>query len=246
MLQHVEPVDVRTLILVRPVPTYASQKELASEPPENVSPESSFAFPLPNVFNPSAYTIGPIDPAKLIPVQVQLSSGTTIPCFIPPFIPLRVLMHPFFREGCEWGYIECDPEEEVYTFPKLLNDIFGMLSGLRDLDEPEFCPWTIGFVLGELARLTEVDRTLALTGLAHYCFILSFLSPGSWGYPFLRLSWASAFHLKAMKAYRARIRSYREQGKSFEGAQRLALCYSYPVPAAAFKCVGADDWPLDI
>lgn len=132
-------------------------------------------------------------------------------------------MHPIFQEGYEWGYTETDPEEEAYTVPKLLNEIFAMLDELRFIEEPDFGPWTVGFVLGELARLAEQDRLLALTGLAHYCFVLSFLPTGNWGYPFLHLMWARDFHTTAMKAYRARVRVYRGQGKSCIEAQRLAL-----------------------
>jgi hypothetical protein len=223
MLQYTEPVNVRTLILVAPVPCSPSPENPTPEPQKDTSPEPSPAFVLPELPDTASYIVGPIDPTKLIPVQVQLIGGTTLSCHIPPTIPLAILMHPMFREGCEWGYTETDLEEETYTFPKLLNDIFRMLSGLRFMEEADFCPWTVGFILGELARLAEADGLLALTGLAHYCYLLSFLSPGSWGYPFLRLSWAHEFHQVAMKEYRARIRAYKQQGKSFAEAQRLAL-----------------------
>lgn len=216
MSTYAEPATIRTLILIAPIPGSLSQEETTPEPPEHTSPE-------PEPPDPSSYVVGPIDPTTLIPVRVRLSTGETIACSIPPFIPLAILRHPWFREGCEWGYNETDLEEEAYTFPKLLNEVYGMLDELRYEPRSDFGPWTIGFVLGELARLAEQDRLLALTGLAHYCFVLSFLSPGSWSYPFLRLIWARDPHIQAMKAYRARIRMYREQGKSFEEAQRLAL-----------------------
>jgi hypothetical protein len=223
MLTYAETTSSSTFILVAPVPCSPSPENPTPEPQKDTSPDSSPAFVLPEPPDPASYIIGPIDPAKLITVQVQLTNGETLSCHIPPTIPLLVLMHPMFREGCEWGYTETDLEEVVYTYPKLLNDIFRMLSGLRFMEEADFCPWTIGFILGELARLAEADDLLALTGLAHYCFILSFLSPGSWGYFFLRLSWAHEFHQLGMKEYRARIRVYKEQGKSFAEAQRLAL-----------------------
>lgn len=156
-------------------------------------------------------------------MRVRLSTGETIAFFLPPSVSLAILMHPIFQEGYEWGYTETDPEEEAYTVPKLLNEIFAMLDELRFIEEPDFGPWTVGFVLGELARLAEQDRLLALTGLAHYCFVLSFLPTGNWGYPFLHLMWARDFHTTAMKAYRARVRVYRGQGKSCIEAQRLAL-----------------------
>lgn len=223
--QYAEPVEVRTLILVAPVPGSLSQGELTPKPQENTpSPEFSGPSSLPNVTHPSAYSIGPmLNPDKLIPMQVQLTSGQRLSCGIPSTIPLTILMHPMFREGCEWGYNETYPEEQAYTLPTMLNELFQFLSELRDVDDPEFCPWTIGFSLGTLARLSEEDCLLALTGLAHLCYLLSFLSPGSWGYPFSRLGWAYEFHLTAMWDYRARIRMFCEQGKSFVEAQRLAL-----------------------
>jgi len=202
MLQYAEPANVRTLILVASVPCSQSQ--------EDAAPEPSGAASLPDVPDPSSYTVGPIDPEILVPVRVRLSTGETIACSIPPSVPLAILMHPFFQEGCEWSYNETDLEEEAYTVPKLLNEVYGMLDELRFIEEPDFGLWTIGFVLGELARLAEQDRLLALTGLVHYCYILSFLSPGNWGYPFLRLMWARDPHTQAMKAYRERVRGYRE------------------------------------
>lgn len=125
--------------------------------------------------------------------------------------------------GNQKAHTEGILDDEEYTVPKLLNEVFSLLDELRDIDEPDFCPWTLGFVLGELALIAEQDYILVLTGLAHYCFVLSFLPAGNWGYPFLRLLWARDPHTQAMKAYRARGRVYREQGKSFAEAQRLAL-----------------------
>ena len=224
MLQYAEPASTCTLILVTPITCSLSQENPTPEPPEDAAPESSTASLLPAFPDPSSYAVGPmLDPTNLIPIQVQLSSGQTLSCAIPPTIPLAVLMHPFFRDGCEWGYTETDLEEQAYSFPKLLNEICQFLNEMRDINEPEFCPWTMGFTLGTLVRVAEEDCLLALTGLSHFCFLLSFLSPGSWGYPFMRLAWASQFHLQAMKDYRARIRMYREVDKSFEEAQRLAL-----------------------
>lgn len=224
MLQYVSPVDVRALILVTPIACSPSQEAPIPQPHKNASSEPPVTSILPNIAAPFVYNIGPLlNPDQLIPVQVQLSNGRTLSCCIPPTIPLTLLMHPLFREGCEWGYTETYPEEEAYTFPKMLNELCQFLDELRDVEEADFCPWTIGFSLGTLVRLAEEDCLLALTGLAHLCYLLSFLSPGSWGYPFSRLSWAYASHQVAMKAYRARIRLFREQGKSFEQAQRLAL-----------------------
>lgn len=153
----------------------------------------------------SSYAIGPLDPARIVPVP----------------LPLSIFTHPVFKEGYEWGYSEGDPEDEEWTVPKLLNEVYHLLDGLRDEDEPDFCPWTLGFVLGELASVAEQDRILALTGLAHYCFLLSFIE--RWSYPFLSLLRARWPHDEALKAYRARVRVYKGQGMGFIEAQRLAL-----------------------
>ena len=83
----------------------------------------------------------------------------------------------------------------------------------------------IGFLFGALARLAETEKTLALTGLAHLWFLLSFLplDPLSWPPYRLTLTDMDAEHTGAMRAYRAQVRFYRVQGKSFTQAQRLAL-----------------------
>jgi hypothetical protein len=80
-------------------------------------------------------------------------------------------------------------------------------------------------VLGALASLAETERTLALVGLAHLCFLLSYLSShlSSDTTSVVVLMQMARAHGDAIKAYRERIRSYRLQGKSFEQAQRLAL-----------------------
>lgn len=82
----------------------------------------------------------------------------------------------------------------------------------------------LGFVLGELTRLAEWDTTLAHTGLAHYCFLLPLFTqehPASW--PRYEPYHVGLWHTRVVKAYRVRVRGYREQGTSFDEAQRLAL-----------------------
>jgi hypothetical protein len=70
-----------------------------------------------------------------------------------------------------------------------------------------------------MASIAEQDKTLALTGLAHVSFLLPSRMqehPSDWLY-------TDHLHAQAMKAYRARLRVHREQGKSYNEAQRLAL-----------------------
>src|SRR5712692_1310345 len=173
----------------------------------------------------SSYRIGPIDPAQLIAMHAHLSDGEECSLLVPVHLPSSVLTHPIFKEGCEWGYTFGAPEAEEWTVPKLVNEVYQLLAELCYEDEPDFCPWTLGFVLGELASLAEQDRALALTGLAHYCALLSFFSldaPLPW--PPYRLLRAHYLHNDALRTYRGRVRACREQGKSFAEAQRLALC----------------------
>ena len=97
---------------------------------------------------------------------------------------------------------------------------------MHDGSDPNFSFWTPGFVLGELARLAEWDRTLALTGLAHFQVLFPLLMqdrPPDWPrdepyHPYY-------LHERAVKAYWARVRVYREQGKSFEEATDSTFDY---------------------
>jgi len=76
--------------------------------------------------------------------------------------------------------------------------------------------------------VAETDRTPALTGLAHYCFLLPFFpldDVQSW-LPYRFLVRARFLHNNALRTYRARVRTWREQGMSFSEAQRLALVAS--------------------
>lgn len=172
----------------------------------------------------SSYAIGPVDPVQFTPLQAHLSTGEEYSLLVPVHLPPAILTHAMFKDGYEWGYTESDPEEE-WTVPKLVNEVYHLLAELCYKDEPDLCPWTLGFLLGELASVAETDRTLALTGLAHYCFLLPFLpldDAQPW-LPYRFLLRAGALHNHALRTYRARVRVYREQGTSFAEAQRLAL-----------------------
>lgn len=176
----------------------------------------------------SSYAIGPVDPMQFTPLQAHLSTGEEYPLLVPVHLPPSILTHPMFKDGYEWGYTESVPEEEEWTVPKLVNEIYHSLAELCHEDELDLCPWTLGFLLGELASVAETDRTLALTGLAHYCFLLPFfpLDDGQSWLPYRFLLRARALHNHALRTYRARVRTWREQGMSFSEAQRLALVAS--------------------
>ncbi len=172
----------------------------------------------------SLYALGPVDPAQITPFHTHLSSGEACSLLVPVELSPSILAHPRFKEGYKWGYLEGNPEDEEWTVPKLVNEIYHNLAEMRYENEPNFYPWTLGVFLGVLASLVEQDKTLALTGLAHVCFLLPLLTrdcPPSW--PRYEPYHAGYQHRRVLKAYRARVRFYREQGKSFAEAQRLAL-----------------------
>lgn len=194
----------------------------------------------------SSYAIGPLDPAHITTLHAHLSSGDECSLLIPVQVSSSLLTHPVFKEGYEWGYLDSHVEEEAWTVPKLVNDLYANLADLpRFKQDPDFYPWTLGFLLGELANMAEWDRTLALTGLAHVCFLVPFFTqdrPSNW--PRYEPYHPAYQHDRVVREYRARVRAHREQGASFAEAQRSALCYT--VPASAFKVVGPDGWPLDM
>lgn len=179
----------------------------------------------------SSYAIGPIDEVQITTRSVQLSTGDTCTLLVPVTIPPALFDHQDFRQGYEWGYFEGHSEEdgleEGLTVPKLLNDLCKSLEEMYQLrqKDPGMYPWTPGHILGDMAGIAEWDRTLALTGLAHLCFLLPFFaqscpSDGTYSEDYYH---GARLHLCAIKAYRERIRTYRAQGKSFAEAQRLAL-----------------------
>ena len=176
----------------------------------------------------SSYAIGPVDSMQFTPLQAHLSTGEEYSLLVPVHLPPSILTHPMFKDGYEWGYTESVPEEEEWTVPKLVNEIYHSLAELCYEDKLDLCPWTLGFLLGELASVAETDRTLALTGLAHYCFLLPFfpLDDGQSWLPYRFLLRARSLHNRALRTYRARVRTWREQGMSFSEAQRLALVAS--------------------
>lgn len=192
----------------------------------------------------SSYAIGPLDPAQVTTLHVHLSSGEECSLLIPVHLPSSILTHPKFKEGYEWGYTEVayDEDEEGWTVPKLVNEVYHFLDELRYENEPDMGSCIVGMVLGELANVAETDRTLALTGLAHlYVLLPCYPLDGDQSWPHSRFFEASTLHLEALRAYRAQVRTYREQGKSVAEARRLALAGRQADPAWS---IGKDfgDW----
>jgi hypothetical protein len=216
MLNDAETAHISTIVPV----TQPLQSQCQTYTPDHVSPASSYA-------------IGPIDPSHLVAMHAHCSNGEECPLLVPKALPLWILTHPEFRDGYEQNYFTEegeDDKERKQTVPHMVNLIYSKLcgEGFADLAsgkvDPDFGVWEIGYLLRDFTRLVDTDQTLALTGMAHLCFLLSFLpskQPGRW--PPAGLVHARGPHNDTVKAYRARVRIYREQGKSYDEAQHLAL-----------------------
>jgi hypothetical protein len=216
MLNYAETTSVSTNVpIMQPL-----QGQRQQYTPDHVSPASS-------------YVISPLDPSHLIAMHVSCSNGEECPLLVPKSLPLWVLTHPEFRDGCERNFFTEEGEDDKQwkqTIPHMVNLIYSKLcgEGFADLAsgevDPNFGAWEIGYLLRDFTRLAATNQTLALTGMAHLCFLLSFLpskQPGYW--PPAGLVRARWFHNDTVKAYRERVRVHREQSKSYEEAQRLAL-----------------------
>lgn len=190
-------------------------------PSENQCPHQT-VFSVSAVFS---YAIGPLASAQFRSLQVSLSEEDgQYSLLVPVHLPPELLADPDFLDATEYGYLEGNPQETVWSVPKLVNELYGNLNELRERPEPDMYPWTPGFLLGMLASIVEQDRTLGLTGLAHFAFLLPFFTqPRPFDWPRYEPYHPFFAHTRAIKAYRVRVRSYREHGRSFAEAQRLAL-----------------------
>lgn len=215
MLNYAETASIGTILSVESVPCSQPQDTPAS---------------------PFSYVIGPINPAQIITMHAHLSTGDECSLLLPVHLPRHILDDPAFRDGYEYNYLSeeesgKEDEEWMTSVTRLVNHIYSSLTDARlyrDLITgellPDFLPWQVGWLLRDLTRLAETDRTLAFVGLAHLCFLLPLLTqPRPVNWPRFEPYRADILHDRAVKAYRARVRFYREQGKRYDEAQRLAL-----------------------
>ena len=134
---------------------------------------------------------------------------------------------PAFQEGYECNYLteeEGEDEEEDWTtlVTRLVNHIYAhLMKACCGYDThtgvPDILPWSVGWLLRDLTRLAETDPIFASVGMAHLCFLLPLFTqhhPRNW--PRYAPYDAATLHTRAVK-------DYREQGKSYDEAQRLAL-----------------------
>ncbi len=182
-----------------------------------------------------SYVISPIDAAQIIILHEQLAPGDVCSLLVPVHLPRHIFDHPTFHDGYAYNFLgeeESDEGEDWTTIvTRLINHIYSSLTNtslFRDavIDEvsANSLPWQVGWLLRDLTRLAETDHLLAYTGLAHLCFVLPLLTqrrPATW--PRREPYHAHILHDRAVRAYRARVRGYRAQGKSYDEAQRLAL-----------------------
>lgn len=183
-----------------------------------------------------SYVIGPIDPTQIITMHAQLSTGDECSLLLPVHLPRHILDDPAFRDGYEYNYLSeeeenGEQEEWMSSVPRVVNHIYASLTDARfyrDLLTGEvvedFLPWELGWLLRDLTRVAETDRTLAYVGIGHLCFLLPLLTqhrPVDW--PRTEPYHPVYQHDRAVKAYRARVRFYRGLGTSYDEAQRLAL-----------------------
>jgi hypothetical protein len=173
--------------------------------------------------SPSSYAIGPIDPAQFTTLQAHLATGEECSLLVPLQLPITLFIDPMFKEGYECGYLDGDVEAE-WSVPHIVNWRYNSfndeLYDERAWDELglHLPAWMVGWVIGDLARLAETQRTLALVGLAHLCFLMPFLTTDV-DAPY----WPPCHLRRADFPHRQALRAYREQGISFAEAQRLAL-----------------------
>jgi len=181
----------------------------------------------------SSYAIGPIDPAQFTTLSAHLATGEEYALLVPIHLPLALFLDAMFKDGYECGYLYGELDEG-WTIPRIVNWTYYTIQD--ELYEEEaweelglhLPAWVVGWVIGDLAGLAETERTLALVGLAHLCFLLPFLALDADApcWPPYRLRRADFPHRQALCAYRKQVRTYREQGRSFTEAQRLALAAS--------------------
>lgn len=212
MLNHAETIHSSTIVPLSVAPDQHQERPIDLIP-------SLFAAP------GCSYAIGPVDPAQITTLSVPLSTDEMCFLLVPVQLPSAILTHPVFKEGYECGYLEGVPQEEEWTVPKLVNEAYHSLAELFSGEvEPDFCPWTLGFLLGELASVTERDHLLALSGLAHFRALLTFCPlESTLPWPLSCLLRARCLHHDALLIYRRRARTCREQGMSFAQAQYFAL-----------------------
>lgn len=191
----------------------------------------------------ASYRLGLIDPSTLASLTVDPLDA---PCFKllvpgPCDLPTSLLIDPEFQDGAIVGYD--DLSNEMQSTPAgVVNWVWKQFSeGVFDRYEPLPRAWVVGFILGALSYLADVDRVLSLVGIAHLSYILALVPSLPLPRPLSALREMDCLHDKAVRAYRLEVRTHKEHGMDFQSASRAALAgfLSACIPSAG-------EWLSDI
>lgn len=175
-------------------------------------------------FNPVSYAVGPLDPGLLTTYERCTDNGYPYVASVPTAFPASLVNHPEFWSGVEWGYALFD--EQVPTSPMaLLNWMYLTVQEnlLSDESAVDLYVYVAAFHVGWLAGLAKYDMLLAHVGLAHLCFLLTFIpsnKPARWCFS---INEDAAFEQKlVLTAYRARLRALAAEGVALREAYQQA------------------------
>lgn len=175
----------------------------------------------------NSYVLGPLDLSRVTWLDVDPLDAPAfkLPVLVSPDLPALLLRRSRFRDGAIVGYEVTDLGEEIGGAGPLPVRVANWLwrAFSWDLLHGSSYAWTVGYLLGALAFLAETDRELALVGLAHLSFLLSLVPNVPHPLLSLALHRAGASHNLAVRDYRAKVRTLREQGMDLLQASRLAL-----------------------
>lgn len=180
----------------------------------------------------TSYTLGPIDADTLASLTVDPINAPTFQLLVPGpnDLPTSVLIDAQFRDGAIWGYYDLDWENSVQNGGEHPASIANWVSNTLSWDllhgdthAFEAYAFSVGYVLGALSSLAQLEQTLALVGIAHLAFLLLLIPPLP--FPLLQgaVHEAQSCHDAAIGAYRARVQELRCLGIRWEEAKMLAL-----------------------
>lgn len=191
---------------------------MAIHPARSVSASVAVSQSILATFGVS-YALSPMDEFFLAPMEMQSANGEYFSLLVPVHLPVSSFDALAFQKGAVIGY-ECR-EEMGETPVQVVNLVYRGFQG--DLSAGGVYAWNVGFLLGCLSALAEVNCQLALVGIAHLCFLVSSMPNCSTAAFRRALIHVGTLHDAVVQTYRARVRAFREQGMGFEEAWQLAL-----------------------
>lgn len=174
----------------------------------------------------ASYTLGPIDPGQVVSLRIEPADAPsfTLLALGPADLPASLLADPSFQDAAMYGYDTGELNDYLdgwgFAPVRVANWIWNTFHW--DMSRKGSRIFTLGYILGALARLAEAEHTLALVGLAHFSFLLS-LVPDPCPFPAV-LGDAGLFHDQAVRAFRDRVSLLKAAyGLDVWDASRLAL-----------------------